>query len=827
MSYDGKLMRRAMVRFEEAKQRRADALHARERAVYAAVPRIAEIDAALRETMSKLISSALRRGTDPRPAIEALKEENLALQRERAELLVAHGYPADYLEDKPNCPLCGDTGWRGSEVCSCLNDYYARVQLEELSRLLDLGTQSFETFSFDVYSPYAPLDQDISPRSNMERIYDACRDYAYEFSPRSGNLLLSGDPGLGKTFLSACIAREVAAILGKPLHMPAMDYNTVCDADEPISVKVEAPDLCPRYMAHYVRNIRMSESPRWIKRHLALCGLRSISNVVDITNHTLLEMGQPMHAFDLNKVAGRSITVRRAVEGEKITTLDEKEFTLNPNNLVICDAEKPVALAGIMGGANSGMDDNTTSLLFECATFARDSVRKTSRALGQNSDSSARYEKGVDRHSPELGLARALHLIQELDCGDITTLEYDLTDGRPLERKHIVTTPAKICGVLGITVPDQTMIDILKRLEFTVDVQADGSWDVSAPLYREDVESFPDLAEEVIREYGYDHIVPTFLNTAAVTNGGLNYEQKQQLKTKRLLAAQGFYEASTLAFYSNAEFDMLHIPAEDEARKAIRILNPISENLSVMRTLLAPSMLNVIVDNLKKGNAEGRLFEMAPVYLAKELPINEHPHERQTLCIGAFGPEEDFFTVKGALEGLAEGFDLTFTYQRETTSWLHPGISAAVYCNGKRLGVFGKLANEINAELEIAKEQKDSQNIYLGELDYEALMSCVEGELRYKPLSPYAAVKRDLALVCDEAVACGDIEETIRKASPLITEVKLFDIYRGANLGEGKKSMAFSLTLSDPAAEVSNEQVERTVKKVLGNLKFKLGIEIR
>ena len=322
------------------------------------------------------------------------------------------------------------------------------------------------------------------------------------------------------------IAREVAAILGKPLHMPAMDYKAVCEPDEPITVKVEAPDLCPRYMAHYVRNIRMGESPRWMRRHLALCGLRSISNVVDITNHTLLEMGQPMHAFDLNKVGGRTIDVRRAHDGEKIVTLDEKEFTLNPNNLVICDAEKPVCLAGIMGGANSGMDENTTNLLFECATFARDSVRKTSRALGQNSDSSARYEKGVDRHSPELGLARALHLIQELDCGDITTLEFDLTDGRPIERKHIVTTPAKICGVLGITVPDQTMIDILRRLEFTVDVQADGSWDVSAPLYREDVDGFPDLAEEVIREYGYDHIVPTFLNTAAVTNGGLNFDAK-------------------------------------------------------------------------------------------------------------------------------------------------------------------------------------------------------------------------------------------------------------------------------------------------------------
>lgn len=623
------------------------------------------------------------------------------------------------------------------------------------------------------------------------------------------------------------IAREVAAVLGKPLKMPAMDYTPVCEPDAPISVQVEAPDLCPRYMAHYVRNIRMGESPRWMKRHLALCGLRSISNVVDITNHTLLEMGQPMHAFDLDKVAGRSITVRRAQAGEKITTLDEKEFTLNPANLVICDVEKPVALAGIMGGANSGMDDKTHSLLFECATFARDSVRKTSRALGQNSDSSARYEKGVDRNSPELGLARALHLIQELDCGDITTLCYDLTDGRPLERKQICTTPAKICAVLGITVPDQTMIDILNRLEFTVDVQPDGSWVVSAPLYREDVEDFPDLAEEVIREYGYDHIVPTFLKTASVTNGGLNDDQKKQMKTKRLLAAQGFYEASTLAFYSASELDMLHIPAEDEARKAIRILNPISENLSIMRTLLPPSMLNVIVDNLKKGNAEGRLFELAPVYLAKQLPIAEHPTERQTLCLGAFGPAEDFFTVKGALEALAAGFGLHFTYQRETAPWLHPGISAAVYCGETRLGIFGKLANEINGELEIAKDQKESQNIYLGELDYEALMSCVDSELRYHPLSPYAPVKRDLALVCDEQITCGQIEDTIRAASPLVTEVKLFDIYRGANLGEGKKSMAFALTLSDLKEDLSAEQVERAVKKILGNLKFKLGIEMR
>ena len=624
------------------------------------------------------------------------------------------------------------------------------------------------------------------------------------------------------------IAREVAAVLHKPLHMPATDYRPVCEADAPITVTVEAPDLCPRYMAHYVRNIRMGQSPRWMKRHLALCGLRSISNVVDITNHTLLEMGQPMHAFDLDKVAGRCIDVRRARPGEKIVTLDEKEFTLTENNLVICDAEKPVALAGVMGGANSGMDDKTHSLLFECATFARDSVRKTSRALGQSSDSSARYEKGVDFSSPSLGLARALHLIQQLDCGDITTLAFDCTDGRSTARKVIDTTPDKICAVLGIRVPDQTMIDILTRLEFTVEVDAAGVWHVSVPLYREDVEGYPDLAEEVIREYGYDHIVPTFLKTAAVTNGGLNDEQQRALKVKRMLAGQGFYEASTLAFYSAAELDMLHIPAQDPARQAIRILNPISENLSIMRTLLAPSMLNVIVDNLKKGNAAGRLFELAPVYLPKSLPLTERPHERQTLCMGVFGPGEDFFTVKGAMEALAASLGLAFAYQRETgTPWLHPGIAASVWCKGRRLGVFGKLSNEINAELKIAKDEKESQNIYLAELDYEALSACVEGELHYQPLSPYAPVKRDLALVCDEAVTCGAIEDAIRSASPLVTGVELFDVYRGKNLGEGKKSMAFSLVLADPAAELDAEQVDRAIKKILGNLKYKLGIEIR
>ena len=622
------------------------------------------------------------------------------------------------------------------------------------------------------------------------------------------------------------MAREVAAILGKPVKMPATDYTVTGEPDESISVQVEAPDLCPRYLAHYVRNLRTGESPRWMKKHLALMGLRSISNVVDITNHVLLEIGQPMHAFDLTTVAGRSIVVRRAQEGETITTLDEKEFKLNPNNLVICDAEKPVALAGIMGGLNSEITEGTSELLFECATFARDSVRKTSRALGQNSDSSARYEKGVDQYSTELGMNRALHLIQELGCGDITPTCFDCAASEDRAEKVIRTTASRINSVLGITVPTETIVKILTRLDFGVTRDGD-ELTVLVPRYREDVDGFADLAEEVIREYGYDHIVPTFLKSAAVTSGGLNRSQRQQLKLKRVMAAQGFYEASTLAFYAVSDLDMLHFAPDAPERQAIRIMNPISENLSIMRTTLAPSMLNVIVDNLKKGNAEGRLFELSNVYRPKSLPLNDFPDERLTLALGAFGPSEDFFTVKGALEGLAAAFGLHFEYQRAQVCWLHPGISAEVLCNGKKLGVFGKLANEITGELKIAKDEKDSQNIYLAELDWKTLAECFAADIRYQPISAFTSAKRDIAVVCDEAVSCGELTDTIRSASKLVQEVQLFDIYRSEALGKDKKSMAFSLVLAAPDKELEPAEVDRAMKKIVSDLKFKKGAEMR
>ncbi len=621
------------------------------------------------------------------------------------------------------------------------------------------------------------------------------------------------------------IAREVAAVLNTKLKIPPISYNAKHEENSTISVSVQDGDLCPRYLAHYVKNIRIAPSPRWLKRRLAVSGLRSINNIVDITNHTLLEIGQPMHAFDLDTIEGKSIIVRRAKEGEKITTLDEKEFELSPQNLIICDANKPVAIAGVMGGLDSGMTDKSKELLFECATFARESVRKTSRALGQSSDSSLRYEKGVDEFTTEFALKRALNLIEELNCGDITDVSFDCSAGASTQRRIIKASTAQINSVLGITVPDDVICDILTRLDFTVEKQGD-MLEISVPRYREDVADFPDLAEEVIRMYGYEHIVPTFLASSKVTVGGLTKAQKDEIKLKRFMCSQGYFEAVTLAFCSMADLNRMNFADDSIEKKAIRLQNPITEHLSLMRTTIVPSMLKVIEENLKKGNVAGRLFEFGNIYLPKALPLAEKPNEKQTLCLGAFGDEEDFFTVKGTIEALAEAFRVKFTYERANASYLHSGISANILLNGEKIGVFGKLSNEITASLELPKDQKQGRDIFLAQIDYDEFIKNVPAEIKYVPLSKFAPVKRDLALICDENTECASITDAICKASPLVKEVKLFDIYKGENIGAGKMSMAFNITLSADE-EISSKVADKAVQKILGDLKHKLNIELR
>ncbi len=622
------------------------------------------------------------------------------------------------------------------------------------------------------------------------------------------------------------IAREVAAALGKELKMPATDYTASDYVFPGLEITVEAPDLCPRYLGHGVRNITVGESPRWMKRHLALCGLRSISNVVDITNYVLLEIGQPMHAFDMDQLQERRIIVRRARDGEKIQTLDEKEFSLTPENLVICDGTRPVALAGIMGGLNSEITENTTQLLFEAAKFARDNVRKTSRALGQSSDSSARFEKGISEYTTELGMARALHLIQELGCGEITASAFDCSAGAPREGKHFTASLKRINAILGIEVPAEEVLRILKNLSFEV-VRNGDTLDVTAPRYREDSEvGEPDLAEEVIREYGYDHVTPTFLKTATVTSGGKTPAQQRKDRVCRILCGQGYHEIYTLSFYADSDLDFLRIPADAPERNVLRIRNPISANLAIMRPLLAPSMMNIVVENLKKGNNEGRIFEISNIYVPRE--GGELPDERPHLGFAAFGDREDFFTVKGTVEALGKALGLTFDVERATdVPWLHPGVAAYILCEGERIGCFGKLANEVTGELKLHKDAKSNHKIFLGEIDYGTMMSHMAASFRYRPLSVFPSVVRDLALTVVEETPCGELMHEIARACPRVSDVELFDIYRGEQIGEGRKSMAFKITFEPDDKALQPEEVDKFIKKILGNLKFKLGAEIR
>lgn len=611
------------------------------------------------------------------------------------------------------------------------------------------------------------------------------------------------------------IAREVAAVLNAPIKAPDCSYKTF-PTNRKITVEVEEPALCPRYMGQCVDEVKIGVSPRALRRRLALCGLRSVSNIVDVTNYVLLEMGQPMHAFDYNYLKGGKIIVRRAKKGEKITTLDEKEFSLNETNLLIADGERGVALAGIMGGLNSEIKEDTKAVFFEAAKFARDSVRRTSRSLGIRSDSSARFEKGVDAYTTALALDRALHLVEELGAGKVTSYRADCAKEKPVP-KIVETEYAKIDALLGIEVPEKEVNEILTRLGFTVK-QAGNKFTAEVPLWREDVDGYPDLAEEVIRIYGYEHIESTFLNRARVTRGGYTAEQKRELAVKNALKEEGFYEACNYSFYSPKSFNLFRLSEDAPERKAVKILNPIGEDLSVMRTFLAPSMLDNVVRNVRRGNTEGRLFELAKTYVAKELPLTELPEERTRLVMAEWGG--GFFDLKGALEGVAEALGVALKFEKEGKPFLHPGISAAIVSGDKKIGWIGELHPSLCEELALEKAP------CMLELDFEALP--LKKPLRVEPLPAFPDITRDIAFTVEESVTSAQAEECILHAVKAVKKAELFDVYRGLQVGKNKKSMAFRLTFaaeSDKA--VSPETVDGYFKKILGALQAKLGAELR
>ena len=620
------------------------------------------------------------------------------------------------------------------------------------------------------------------------------------------------------------IAREIAATLKKPLKEPSYEYTVKkATAADAVKVTVKDGELCPRYIAHFVGDVKIGKSPKWMTRRLKMCGINSISNIVDITNYVLLELGQPMHAFDENDLEKREIIVRRAENGEKIVTLDEKELTLNNDNLVICDGAKPVALAGIMGGLNSEIKDATKGVVFECAKFKRDNVRRSARMLGKSSDSSKRFEKGVDEYTTERAMKRALHLVEELGAGVPTDVHVDVSAGKEQENKTVKTTFSKINGVLGIKVPKGTVIDILKRLNFGVETDGDEITTV-APPYREDVEGYPDLAEEVIRMYGYEHVVPTLLKDAKITAGGYTKEQKDELKVKKTLIEQGYNEVMTYSFYSKKDVAALHLGENDEEGKVIVIENPISDNYEVMRRTLVPSLLGVVSRNVKKGNYAGRIFEIAKTYIPKSFPVSDFPEERKHLCLAVFGDGEDFFTVKGALKVIEDNVGVKFNLGvRAEKTYLHPGISAKIILGGEEIGCFGQVTYETCAEFDLECK------VFVLELDYDSLQAAFTVPFKFEPLPKFPEVKRDLALIADEEITCGEIEDVIRSAcKQSVKNVELFDVYVGDQIGAGKKSMAFTVTFSsDGTKPLETGDVDGFVKRILGSLKHRLNVELR
>lgn len=616
------------------------------------------------------------------------------------------------------------------------------------------------------------------------------------------------------------IAREVAAVLETELKMPDLSFSET-DADlEGFTVTVDCPDLCPRYSAHYVTDVKIGESPAWMKRRLSLVGIDAISNVVDITNYILKELGQPMHAFDLATLEGNAINVRRAKNGESITTLDGQELSLTDANMVICDGVKPVALAGVMGGLNSEIRETTGSVLLEAAKFAGDNIRRTSRALGKRSDSSARYEKGVDEYTTVMAMKRALHLMEELNCGKVSRMHVDVNTGNSVEPRELRVSIKKVNHCLGIVVPNEEILKVMKNLAFEPEIEGD-SLMMQVPAYREDIETYQDIAEEVIRMYGYEHIIPTFMPSAQVTIGGQNLTQKSELRLKKALCSTGAYESIHYSFFSPTDLDLLRLPEDAVERKAIRILNPISEELSLMRTTLAASMINAVVRNQKKGNLEGRLFEIGNVFLPYELPLTRYPDEKARLCVGIFGEKESFYTMKGIAEKIADTLHVSFTYETDSKTFLHPYQTARILCEGVEIGYFGKLAYDI------AEAQDLRTPMFLLEMDLKPVSRWYGKKPVFTPLPRFPEEQRDLALVVPGEITCGEIESVMKEACKYITKISLFDIYEGEQIAADKKSMAFSVVFTPKEEAFASDSVDAFVKKILKQLNKKYGVELR
>ena len=603
------------------------------------------------------------------------------------------------------------------------------------------------------------------------------------------------------------LAREASATFKRPLklHTPEPHGCGGSIADL-VDIDIEDGDLCPRYTARMVKNVKIAPSPRWMRERLRNSGVRPINNIVDITNYVMLEYGQPMHAFDFSCVEGGHIIVRTAREGETIQTLDGNERKLTPNMLCICDEHKPVCVAGVMGGANSEIVGDTAMVLFESANFNGVSVRRTASALGMRTDASSRYEKGLDMMNTIKAVERACELVELLGCGEVVDGVMDVV-AKEKAPTVVKLEPDKINALLGTELSEDLMREILVSLGFILNGD-----DIYVPSWRGDVEHYSDIAEEVARFYGYNKI-PCTLMRGETTRGGFSEQQRFDRAIGGAVRALGYDEIITYSFISPTYYDKIRMPKDSSLRNSLKILNPLGEDTSIMRTTILPSMLEIIARNHSYRNKSARLYELGKIYLPREDGLADEP---KYLSLGAYGDGVDFFSFKGSIETLLHELritDVKYVACTDNDSY-HPGRCAKVYAGETYLGVFGQIHPLVAANYGMDTE------VYTAELSFDAMYE-KRGDIPvYQPLPKFPAVTRDIAVVCDEAVTVGALEESIRRgAKGLLKDVSLFDIYRGPGVAGGKKSVAFNLVLRADDRSLTGEEADEDVQSILAALK--------
>ena len=613
------------------------------------------------------------------------------------------------------------------------------------------------------------------------------------------------------------LARETAAAFNVPMkhHEPVVKGGAEGNLCDLLDVDVQADDLCPRYTARMVRNVKIAPSPKWMRQRLRSAGIRPINNIVDITNYVMVEYGQPMHAFDYRYVKGGKIVVRRAGADKTLTTLDGGVRVLQPDMLVIADETKPVGLAGVMGGENSEIVADTVDVVFESANFLGSSIRKTALALGMRTDASAKFEKDIDPMLTVPAVNRACELVELLGAGEVMDGMIDVLNYVP-QPVTVKLEPERINALLGTNISEADMIEYLHREEVPV---VDGM--IQVPSWRPDLRVMADIAEEVARYYGYNNIETTLMR-GATTMGGYSDEQKLENAAGAAARALGYSEIITYSFVSPSSFDAIRVPADSPLRKTVKLVNPLGEDTSIMRTVILPSMLDILSRNFAFKNKGVKLYEIGKIYLPVE--GEKLPNEPKRMIFGTYGEHENFFTLKGEVDALLEQLNVhpaTYVADTKNPSY-HPSRCADIMIDGKKLGVIGQIHPLVAEGYGISGE------VYVAELDFTGLQSALAPERVFHSLPKFPTVSRDLALVCDEAMTVGMLEACIKKAGgKLLRSIQLFDIYRGPGIAPGKKSVAFSLELRADDRTLTDEDTTGVTNAVLEKLKNDLGVTLR